>query len=160
MRRLLPLMTLPVLLFACTQSELNQVFPDRNAPPVAAAPITVVASNPGSGGSPCKALTVAVYGTQATLATSPSLALGGEWSKVISSDQLEAVKKITVELTCIVETTDAEGNTTPQTGFSLTEHPTATTAQTLRITGPREKPNLEGRIEWARPVPGILPLDP
>lgn len=52
MRRFLPLLTLPLLLFACTQSELNQAFPNRNTLPLAAAAITVAASNPGSGGSP------------------------------------------------------------------------------------------------------------
>lgn len=160
MRRFIPLLTLPLVLSACTQSELKQVFPDSPTPPAAAAPITVAASNPGSGGSPCTALEVDVSGTQAALATSPTLAAGGEWSKVISSDQLGANKKITVAVTCTVETTSADGTITTQTGYSVTEHPTTPTPQTLRITGPRPNPNLDGRIEWARPVPGILPLDP
>jgi hypothetical protein len=104
--------------------------------------------------------TLAVNGTQDTLTTSPSLSLGGEWSKVISSDQLGTAKKITVEVTCTVGTSDAEGKITTQTGYSVTKHPTSTVPQTLHITGPRQNPKLAGRMEWARPVPGVLPLDP
>lgn len=160
MRRTLLLLSLPPLLMACTQSEMDQMFPDRNPPPEAPAAITVAASNPGLGGSPCTSLQVSVRGDQATLANSPDLAAGGEWSKTISPEQLAGSTKITVDATCLITAAGADGQTTTQTGYSVTEHPTSTTTQTIRITGPRPNPNLEARTEWARPVPGILPLDP
>lgn len=159
--RFLPTLFLPILLLSCTKSELDQMFPpdtSKGGPSLSAGPITVKAENPG-GGSRCDVLSVDVAADQAQVTQSPDLLNGGQWSRVLSAADLNGKTSVRLRATCTTATTDAQGNTITQTGFSVSEHAVTSAAQTITVTGPRDKPNLSARVEWATPVPGVLPLD-
>ena len=116
--------------------------------------------NPGVGGTACDVLTVTLTVDQTQLAQSPDLVRGGQWSRVLSATELSGKTRIQLQAACVISTTDGSGGTVTWNGYSVSDHPMTRAAQTLTVTGPRAKQNLAGRVEWATPVPGVLPLDP
>lgn len=161
MRYFLTGLILSSLLVSCTSAELEQVFPPTTTTPTGkAGRITVTASNPGEGGTPCATLNVNLSAAGTLLGTSPDLTPGGQWAKTLTSADFAGATTLKLTATCEITTTDASGNTSTVTGLSISEHPVTDTDQTITVTGPRLNENLTARKEWATPVPGVLPLDP
>lgn len=94
------------------------------------------------------------------MAQSPELVRGSQWSRVLSAAELAGKARMQLRAACSLSTTDANGGTATRNGYSVSDHPVTRAAQTLTVTGPRARQNLAGRVEWATPVPGVLPLDP
>lgn len=154
------LLLIPTLLLSCTRTELNQMFPpDQGGPSSNAGQITVSAENPGAGGTKCDVLNVTVAIDQVQVTQSPDLPAGGQWSRVLSATDLTGKQNVQLRAVCSITSADASGNTVTSTGYSVTDHVVTNAAQSLTVTGPRTKQNLAGRVEWATPVPGVLPLD-
>lgn len=164
MKKALPFMlVLPLLLGSCTKAELDGMFPDAggtSGQPSRSGEVTFTATPLGQGGQNCTRLRVSVAADGKTLANSPDVLAGGEWSRTLSSDELLGLTKLRLTVNCDLTQTDASGNTTQITGYSISDHPLTTAAQTITITGPRTLVNYAGRVEWSKPVPGVLPLDP
>ncbi|GAA5504252.1 hypothetical protein Dxin01_04021 [Deinococcus xinjiangensis] len=164
MKKSLPfILAVPLLLGSCTKAELDSMFPDGGSAggqPNHLGAVTLKATNLGQAGRSCTRLSVAVTGDGKTLANSPDLVNGGEWSRTLSSDELLGLSKVRLTVACDLTETDANGNTTQFSGYSVSDHLLTSAAQTITITGPRNVINYAGRVEWSTPVPGVLPLDP
>lgn len=160
--RLLATALFPLMLMSCTSSELKQLFPpdDHSSAPVPAGAVTVIVENPGPGGTACDTLNVALILDGAQVAQSPDLLKSGKWSRGLSVAELTGKSLVQLRATCVVTVAGVGGAVITQNGYSVSGHPVTPTAQMLTVTGPRAKPNLAGRVEWATPVPGVLPLDP
>lgn len=60
---------------------------------------------------------------------------------------------------CTRTVTDADGNTTTESGYSVTDHRPGQAAQSVSAYGPSDRQNLAVRVEWKTPVPTVLPVD-
>ncbi|CAM3306154.1 hypothetical protein DESA109040_07530 [Deinococcus saxicola] len=160
--RLFAATLIPLMLMSCTSSELGQLFPPDNQGNAAspAGPVTVSAQNPGAGGTACDVLNVALTVDQTQVAQSPDLVRGSQWFRVLSAAELAGKTRVQLRASCSISVTDTGGTTVTRNGYSVSDHAVIPAAQTLTVTGPRTGQNLAGRVEWATPVPGVLPLDP
>lgn len=165
--RRLAVLALPLLLASCTQAELSNILP-QPTPPEAAKPaaMTFRLDNPGASTRSCTSMTAQLALTAPGTdlggglnVQSPDVQAGEAWSRTLTPDELATVSNVRLTVTCTRVVTDANGNTTTENGYSVTDHLPGQAAQSVSASGPSDRQNLAARAEWKTPVPTVFPLD-